>query len=247
MLEGAVVVEHDGGTITVRPGEAVLARAGERVRYPRPRARSTSPSASRRSARTRPTATPESALVVTPGAVGDHEAGKSIRPQTKKNINGRQHLRGRNLVKKLASTILAGAVVSLVVVAFAPAAAHGTYKVGAVLTSKADVPTPKGAALAKGTFTGTYVENKTGAVLKWKLTFSHLTGPANAAHIHAGKPGVAGPVIVPLCGPCHSGQTGTVKISNAVIKALESGGAYINVHTTKNAGGEVRGQTKVTG
>ncbi len=36
VLEGAVVVEHDGGTITVRAGEAVLARAGERVRYSTP-------------------------------------------------------------------------------------------------------------------------------------------------------------------------------------------------------------------
>jgi ethanolamine utilization protein EutQ (cupin superfamily) len=36
VLEGAVLVEHDGGSITVRPGEAVLARAGERVRYSTP-------------------------------------------------------------------------------------------------------------------------------------------------------------------------------------------------------------------
>jgi ethanolamine utilization protein EutQ (cupin superfamily) len=36
VLEGAVVVEAEGGTITVRPGEAVLAPAGERVRYSTP-------------------------------------------------------------------------------------------------------------------------------------------------------------------------------------------------------------------
>jgi mannose-6-phosphate isomerase-like protein (cupin superfamily) len=36
VLEGAVVVEHDAGRIDVRPGEAVLARAGERVRYSTP-------------------------------------------------------------------------------------------------------------------------------------------------------------------------------------------------------------------
>ena len=29
-------MEHDGGSITVGPGEAVLARAGERVRYSTP-------------------------------------------------------------------------------------------------------------------------------------------------------------------------------------------------------------------
>ena len=36
VLEGAVLVEHDGGQLTVRAGEAVLARAGERVRYSTP-------------------------------------------------------------------------------------------------------------------------------------------------------------------------------------------------------------------
>lgn len=151
-------------------------------------------------------------------------------------------------MKKFASLVIAGAAVALVVVAFAPAALRAkVYKVSAALTSNADVPKPKGAALAKGTFTGTYVENKTGAVLKWKLTFSHLTGAAAAAHIHGGKPGVAGPVLVPLCGPCRNGQTGTVKVNKATIAALEGHRAYINVHTAKNAGGEVRGQVKVTG
>ena len=36
VLEGAVVVEHEGGELTVRAGEAVLTRAGEKVRYSTP-------------------------------------------------------------------------------------------------------------------------------------------------------------------------------------------------------------------
>ena len=36
VLEGTVVVEHDAGRIEVRPGEAMLARAGERIRYSTP-------------------------------------------------------------------------------------------------------------------------------------------------------------------------------------------------------------------
>jgi ethanolamine utilization protein EutQ (cupin superfamily) len=36
VLEGAIVVEHDGGELTVRAGEAVLTPAGERVRYSTP-------------------------------------------------------------------------------------------------------------------------------------------------------------------------------------------------------------------
>jgi ethanolamine utilization protein EutQ (cupin superfamily) len=36
VLEGAIVVEHEGGELTVRAGEAVLTRAGEKVRYSTP-------------------------------------------------------------------------------------------------------------------------------------------------------------------------------------------------------------------
>jgi hypothetical protein len=163
-------------------------------------------------------------------------------------VKGTHWTKEGNFVKKLASLVLSAATVSLVVVAFAPAAQRAeTYKVSAALTAGHEVPKPKGAVGAYGTFTGTYVENATGAVLKWKLTYMHLTGRALAAHIHAGKIGVAGPVIVPLCGPCHSGQRGTARITKANVAALEGHRAYVNVHTAKNAGGEIRGQVKVTG
>jgi mannose-6-phosphate isomerase-like protein (cupin superfamily) len=33
VLAGSVVVEHDGGSLTVPAGQAVITRAGERVRY----------------------------------------------------------------------------------------------------------------------------------------------------------------------------------------------------------------------
>jgi hypothetical protein len=150
-------------------------------------------------------------------------------------------------VKKLATLIAAGAVTALVIAALAPAAARDSYTVSAKLKNNTEVPRPKRATFASGEFTGKYVENKKGAVLTWKLTFSRLTGTATAAHIHGGKAGVAGPVIVPLCGPCKSGQTGKVTISKSVIAALEGNKAYVNVHTAKNPAGEIRGQVKVSG
>jgi hypothetical protein len=84
-----------------------------------------------------------------------------------------------------------------------------------------------------------------GSSLSWRLAFSRLTGRALAAHIHLGRPRVAGPVAVPLCGPCVTGAHGTKKVTAKVRSALLSGGAYVNVHTAKNPAGEIRGQ--VTG
>ena len=108
----------------------------------------------------------------------------------------------------------------------------------AKLSARAERPAPKGAASATGAFTATL----TGSSLSWRLTFSHLTGKAAAAHIHIGGPGVAGPVAVPLCGPCASGVHGTVRLSAKIKAAVLGGRAYVNVHTARNAAGEIRGQ-----
>jgi len=63
------------------------------------------------------------------------------------------------------------------------------------------------------------------------------------AHIHRGAKGTNGPVIVPLD---KNGDTYTVpagrKLTPEQIKDLKAGNLYVNVHTAKNKGGEVRGQ-----
>jgi hypothetical protein len=143
--------------------------------------------------------------------------------------------------------LLAIATGALAVVSFALAsAAKETYPVKAKLTAAKEVPKPKGTKpAAGGNLTGKYVENGSKVTLTWKLTFHSLTGKATAAHIHKGKAGKAGPVIVPLCGPCTSGAHKSVKISKDVVDAIEHGKAYVNVHTTKNAAGEIRGQISV--
>ena len=107
--------------------------------------------------------------------------------------------------------------------------------IGTKLSPKADHAT---ASHGKGTFTGDISNGK----LKFTLKFSGLTGPATAAHIHMGSVGKAGPVVVPLCGPCTSPVKGNVRISAAVIKAIRKGAAYVNVHTAKYPNGEIRGQ-----
>ncbi len=87
-----------------------------------------------------------------------------------------------------------------------------------------------------------------GATLVWRLTFKRLTGPAVVAHIHNGRPGHAGPILIPLCGPCRSGAHGTVQVSGQPARRTILGGdAYVNVHTKRNPGGELRGQISKVG
>jgi hypothetical protein len=118
------------------------------------------------------------------------------------------------------------------------ASGGGPVKLTAKLVARSEVPAPKAAARATGLFTASL----SGRSLTWGLTFSRLTGRALAAHIHLAKPGVAGPVAVPLCGPCASGAHGKVTVTARVRTALLARGAYVNVHTAKNAAGEIRGQ-----
>lgn len=94
---------------------------------------------------------------------------------------------------------------------------------------------------ASGHFTATL----TGTTLKWTLTFSHLSGPAMAAHIHMGARGKNGMALVALCGPCKSPISGTANSVPDDVVALMNSGAYVNVHTAKNAEGEIRGEVTV--
>lgn len=51
---------------------------------------------------------------------------------------------------------------------------------------------------------------------------------------------------VPLCGPCRSGARETSTLNARTVRALLGGGAYVNVHTARNAAGELRGQVSRT-
>jgi hypothetical protein len=143
--------------------------------------------------------------------------------------------------KRFVSVLLLAAA-ALALTGVAAGSTHKTkMNFAATLNVGQAKPAPKGTQNgASGKFTATL----SGSTLTWKLTFTHLSGPATAAHIHAGKRGVANPApLIPLCGPCTSGQTGTVSnVSASQVAQLKAGATYVNVHTTKNAAGEIRGQ-----
>ena len=122
---------------------------------------------------------------------------------------------------------------------------EGTYK--ATLGPRAEVPKPNAPAKAAGVFTAAITERQGKATIRWTLTYRRLSGAAVAAHIHRGAPGVAGPVVVALCGPCRNGQNGRRVVDEDVVSGFPSGRYYVNVHTGKNSAGEIRGQLKRVG
>jgi CHRD domain len=128
--------------------------------------------------------------------------------------------------------------VALFVAGFGLAGGGSTIKLTARLDAAQETPAPKSGAHGAGLFTASL----SGRSLTWRLTFSRLSGKALAAHIHVGRLRVAGPVAVPLCGPCSPGVHGRVTVPARVRSALLAGGAYVNVHTARNPAGEIRGQ-----
>lgn len=106
------------------------------------------------------------------------------------------------------------------------------------LTSAAEVPA--NSSPGKGTADVTY--DSASKMLTWKVTYSGLTGPATMAHFHGpAEAGKNAPVLIPFK-DAASGANGSATLTDAQAADLMAGKLYINVHTAKNPGGEIRGQ-----
>jgi hypothetical protein len=135
--------------------------------------------------------------------------------------------------KILLATLTFGAAV-----AFAGQAS--AEKLKATLNGASEVPTNT----SKGTGTLDANYDAASKKLSWKLSYSGLSGPATAAHFHGpAAPGVNAGVVVPI-GTAGMGNpvTGAAPISDAQAADLAAGKWYVNIHTEKNKGGEIRGQ-----
>src|SRR5204862_5569718 len=110
----------------------------------------------------------------------------------------------------------------------------GAMKVS--LTGAEEVPAVTTSATGSGSFRVTEDGSVSGSV--------STTGmQGTMAHIHQGAKGQNGPVIVPLT---KNGDTYTVpegrKLTPAQMDALKAGNLYVNVHSDKYKGGEIRAQ-----
>ena len=76
--------------------------------------------------------------------------------------------------------------------------------------------------------------------------FADLTGPATAAHLHVGPPGVSGPVVLGLSDLLVGGKRvlGQKPLSKMLLRQILAGQIYLNVHTMAHPGGEIRGQLR---
>jgi len=171
----------------------------------------------------------------------------------------RMNLKRKSVLAAVALTVLAAPITST---AREDRDDVTTYR--ARLTGFGEVP-PK-LANGQGKFSGALSAD--GASISWTLSWTDLTTPAQAAHIHFGQPQNTRSVVVFFCGgggrdgcpdgPGHSGSvSGTwtavdilpVPAQNVAagdfagfVRILRVHLGYANVHTTVFTGGEIRGQ-----
>ncbi len=129
------------------------------------------------------------------------------------------------------------AVVALAAPVAALATAARSGKLEASLRGSAEVP--KGAAGGAGEATITF----SGTKVCWRIQVRGIGIPV-AAHIHKGRPGTSGPVVVPL-GAKYK-PSGCVASTASVVRAIQArpSSYYVNVHTPKYPNGAVRGQLR---
>ena len=93
--------------------------------------------------------------------------------------------------------------------------------------------------------------------IRYELDASGLSGPPMAAHIHVGRPGQAGGIVLSIALqqftlPREGRLTakdftpvGNVKTFRQAIRAMRAGRTYVNIHTERFPAGEIRGQVRV--
>jgi hypothetical protein len=180
------------------------------------------------------------------------------------------HLRGVWIVHSRVKLALAVGTVGAAVVVSSAALAIGGKQLRGTLTGYEEVPAVSTAA--GGSFQATVTPTEDG--LSYKLSYSGLEGDVTQAHIHFGQTNVAGGIATFLCSNLGNGPagtqacppppatiTGTVHAADIIgpgvqgigpgelselMRAIRTGNAYANVHSTKFPSGEIRSQLRAS-
>ncbi|MCL6642288.1 MAG: CHRD domain-containing protein [Candidatus Bipolaricaulota bacterium] len=131
----------------------------------------------------------------------------------------------------------------------------GVALLAATLTVAQEVPPPNAATPPTARGVAVLLFDPATSTLNFSLAYVGLSGAAVAAHFHNGAVGAAGPVVQTICGPPNQNPllgacpttpsgflTGTWSVPAGLVPTLLAGGLYINVHTSLNPPGEIRGQ-----
>jgi hypothetical protein len=148
------------------------------------------------------------------------------------------------------------AVAAFVGFGAAPASAQ-QFTLTATLTGANETPAP---GINTGAFgNATVVVDMTARTVTYTVNVFNLPSGVTASHIHSGASGTAGPVVVIFAPPVNSSNdftyTGVVpdtafslnpasgiRSADDMFQAILGGNSYVNVHSTVNPGGEIRGQ-----
>jgi len=159
-------------------------------------------------------------------------------------------------------SIMVVVAAALVGFAAAPVSAQ-TFRLTASLNG-ANEPVIQAGQVAPGLNTGAFgdavvIVNMTARTVTYTVNVFNLPSGVTASHIHAGAAGTAGPVVVNFAPPLTASNdftyTGTVKDTEFLLRpdqgirsaddmfqAILGGNSYVNVHSSVNPGGEIRGQ-----
>ena len=157
--------------------------------------------------------------------------------ETKAATTAVSRKKGRHMSKRL---LFVGALATAVVV---PALAFGAMSpvVSAKLTGKAEKPAadPNGSGIVV-----LHLDGKKGKAC-WAFAKVKNIGTPQSAHIHKGKAGQIGAVVVPLGGAYKA--KGCISASKDDIADIEEhpNRYYVNIHNAKYPNGAIRGQLVV--
>jgi hypothetical protein len=95
-----------------------------------------------------------------------------------------------------------------------------------------------------GVATVTFNDDYTRATIN--ASFANMSSEITDVHIHDGKAGTNGPVLIGLSDDLKGGRlTSTFDVTKDQVAGLINGNYYLNVHTANNVTGEIRGQLAI--